>query len=301
MAIQEQANIREARVVKRTRRSGDEKQVTVGSVIRYIAVAIIVFISLAPLYWTFTTSIKNGLEVTASPPTLFPHSFDLTSYAIVLLNSPFFLLDLRNSAIVATITTILSLLIGILCAYAIARTNFVGKAVVLAIILSVNMFPFIAMVGPLFVIFTGPIYIYNTYAALIIPDLILTLPLTIWFMTSFFRDLPPDLEEAARMDGASRLQALWYVIVPLTAPGVFAAAILSFIAVWNDFLFGLTMTTDENAQPITVGITRFNSEHLIAYGQLAAGAIIVTIPLVILVLVLQRRIVAGLTAGAVKG
>ncbi len=301
MAIQEQANVREARVVRRTRRANDEKQITVGSVIRYIAVAIIVFISLAPLYWTFTTSIKNGLEVTASPPTLFPRSFDLTSYAIVLLNSPFFLLDLRNSAIVATITTILSLLIGILCAYAIARTNFVGKAVVLAIILSVNMFPFIAMVGPLFVIFTGPIYIYNTYAALIIPDLILTLPLTIWFMTSFFRDLPPDLEEAARMDGASRLQALWYVIVPLTAPGVFAAAILSFIAVWNDFLFGLTMTTDENAQPITVGITRFNSEHLIAYGQLAAGAIIVTIPLVILVLVLQRRIVAGLTAGAVKG
>jgi ABC-type glycerol-3-phosphate transport system permease component len=301
MAIQEQANIREAKVSRRASRASDEKKVTIGSVLRYIAVAIIVFISLAPLYWTFTTSIKSGLEVTASPPTLFPHSFDLSTYATVLLNSPFFLLDLRNSAIVAAITTVLSLLIGILCAYAIARTNFVGKGVVLAIILSVNMFPFIAMVGPLFVIFTGPIYIYNTYAALIIPDLILTLPLTIWFMTSFFRDLPPDLEEAARMDGASRLQALWYVIVPLTAPGVFAAAILSFIAVWNDFLFGLTMTTDENAQPITVGITRFNSEHLIAYGQLAAGAIIVTIPLVILVLVLQRRIVAGLTAGAVKG
>src|SRR5947209_17991968 len=104
--------------------------------------------------------------------------------------------------------------------------------------------------------------IYNTYAALIIPDLVLTLPITVWFMTWFFRDLPPDLEEAARMDGASRLQALWHVIVPLTAPGVFAAAILSFIAVWNDFLFGLTMTTDEAAQPITVGITRFNSEHL---------------------------------------
>jgi ABC-type glycerol-3-phosphate transport system permease component len=301
MAIQEQANIREAKVARRVSRASDEKRVTVGSVLRYIAVAIIVFISLAPLYWTFTTSIKSGLEVTASPPTLFPHSFDLSTYATVLLNSPFFLLDLRNSAIVAAITTVLSLLIGILCAYAIARTNFVGKGAVLAIILSVNMFPFIAMVGPLFVIFTGPIYIYNTYAALIIPDLILTLPLTIWFMTSFFRDLPPDLEEAVRMDGASRLQALWYVIVPLTAPGVFAAAILSFIAVWNDFLFGLTMTTDENAQPITVGITRFNSEHLIAYGQLAAGAIIVTIPLVILVLVLQRRIVAGLTAGAVKG
>lgn len=301
MAIQEQAGVRTTKEVKRPSRTTSERKVTVGAIARYVAVVIIVFISLAPLYWTFTTSIKSGLEVTASPPTLFPHSFDLSTYVQVLLNSPFFLLDLRNSAIVASITTILSLIIGVLCAYAIARTNFVGKAAVLAVILSVNMFPFIAMVGPLFVIFTGPLYIYNTYAALIIPDLILTLPLTIWFMTSFFRDLPPDLEEAARMDGASRLQALWYVIVPLTAPGVFASAILSFIAVWNDFLFGLSMTTDENAQPITVGITRFNSEHLIAYGQLAAASIIVTIPLVILVLVLQRRIVAGLTAGAVKG
>lgn len=301
MAIQEQANVRAVKAVKRSARKTDEGGVTVGSVARYVAVVVIVFISLAPLYWTFTTSIKNGLEVTASPPTLFPHSFDLSNYAQVLLSSPFFLLDLRNSAIIATVTTILSLVVGILCAYAIARTNFIGKAAVLAVILSVNMFPFIAMVGPLFVIFTGPLYIYNTYAALIIPDLVLTLPLTIWFMTSFFRDLPPDLEEAARMDGASRLQALWHVIVPLTAPGVFAAAILSFIAVWNDFLFGLTMTTDESAQPITVGITRFNSEHQIAYGQLAAASIIVTIPLVILVLVLQRRIVSGLTAGAVKG
>jgi len=179
--------------------------------------------------------------------------------------------------------------------------KFAGKFAVLAIILSVNMFPFIALVGPLYVLFTGPIYIYNTYTALIIPDLLLALPLTIWFLNSFFHDLPPDLEEAARVDGASRLRALWEVIVPLTAPGVFAAAILSFIAVWNDFLFGLNLTSDESAQPVTVGITRFNSEHVIAYGQLAAASIIVTIPLVVLVLFLQRRIVSGLTAGAVKG
>lgn len=300
MAIQQQATTT-TREQKRTYTPDSERKWTWGNIARYIAVAVIVFISLAPLYWTFITSIKNGLEATASPPTLIPHSFDLSNYISVLGNSSFFLLDLRNSAIVASITTILSLLIGILCAYAIARMSFVGKSGVLATILSVNMFPFIAMVGPLFVLFTGPLYIYNTYAALIIPDLVLTLPLTIWFLTSFFRELPADLEEAARVDGASRLRALWYVIVPLTAPGVFAAAILSFIAVWNDFLFGLTMTTDENAQPVTVGITRFNSEHLIAYGQLAAAAIVVTIPLVILVLVLQRRIVAGLTAGAVKG
>src|SRR5919197_483793 len=127
MAIQEQTNVRAAREVKRSTRTTSEGKVTAGSVARYIAVVLIVFVSLAPLYWTFTTSIKDGLEVTASPPTLFPHSFDLSTYAQVLLNSPFFLLDLRNSAIVATITTILSLVIGVLCAYAIARTNFLGK------------------------------------------------------------------------------------------------------------------------------------------------------------------------------
>ncbi len=302
MAVQEQLTTSRAKEASRARQLQAARREQWVQIARYIAVAIIVFVALAPLYWTFTTSIKNGIEVTASPPTLLPHSFVLDNYVKVLLESPFFIQDLRNSAIISIITTVLSLFFGILCAYAIARMKFIGKPAVLAVVLSVNMFPFIAMVGPLFVFFTNPgFYIYNTYAALIIPDLVLTLPLTIWFMTSFFRELPPDLEEAARVDGASRLGALWHVVVPLTAPGVFSTAILSFIAVWNDFLFGLTLTSDETAQPVTVGITRFNGEHVIAYGQLAAAAIIVTIPLVILVLIFQRRIVSGLTAGAVKG
>jgi multiple sugar transport system permease protein len=302
MAVQEHLATTRAKEASRARQLQAARREQWGQIARYIAVAVIVLIALAPLYWTFATSIKNGIEVTASPPTLLPHSFVLDNYVKVLLSSPFFIEDLRNSAIIAIVTTALSLFFGILCAYAIARMKFIGKPAVLAIVLSVNMFPFIAMVGPLFVFFTNPgFYIYNTYAALIIPDLVLTLPLTIWFMTSFFRELPPDLEEAARVDGASRLGALWHVVVPLTAPGVFSTAILSFIAVWNDFLFGLTLTSDESAQPVTVGITRFNGEHVIAYGQLAAAAIIVTIPLVILVLIFQRRIVSGLTAGAVKG
>ncbi|GCF10316.1 carbohydrate ABC transporter permease [Dictyobacter arantiisoli] len=267
---------------------------------RYVAVFCIVAVALLPLYWTWITSIKNGIEINAAPPTLLPHVWVLDNY-ILVFQSSFFLPTLRNSTIIAVLTTLLSLLFGTLCAYALARMKFVGQSTILSLILSVNMFPFIAMIGPLFVFFTGPIYLYNTYLALIIPDLILTLPLTIWFLTSFFKDLPPDLEESARVDGASRLYVLWKIILPLTAPGVFAAAILSFIAVWNDFLFGLNLTSDERAQPVTVGITRFNSEHVIAYGQLAAAAIIVTIPLVILVLLFQRRIVSGLTAGAVKG
>jgi multiple sugar transport system permease protein len=284
----------------RARTAEPEKGIQWGKVGRYTAVVFVVFVALAPLYWTFATSVKSGVELNVSPPTLVPHSFSLENYASDLSSSTF-TRDLLNSTIIAIITTILALIVGILCAYAVARMKFRGVAIVLGITLSVQMIPLIAMVGPLFVFFTGPLPIYNTYAALIIPDLVITLPITIWFMTSFFRDLPPDLEEAARVDGASRLRALWEIIVPLTAPGVFAAAILSFIAVWNDFLFGLTLTTDEKAQPVTVGVTRFAGEHTIPWGEIAAAAVIVTIPLVIVVLFLQKRIVAGLTAGAVKG
>jgi len=278
----------------------EKKRIEWGQVGRYIAVAVVLFIALAPLYWTVATSVKSGIELNVSPPTLFPHSFSLENF-ITDLSLSTFTRDLLNSTIIAVVTTFLALILGILCAYAIARMKFVGKSVVLAITLSVQMIPLIAMVGPLYSTFTSTIPVYNTYAALIIPDLVLTLPITVWFMTSFFRDLPPDLEESARVDGASRLRALWEVIVPLTAPGVFAAAILSFIGVWNDFLFGLTLTTDENAQPITVGVSRFAGEHTIPWGEIAAAAVIVTIPLTIVVLILQKRIVSGLTAGAVKG
>jgi len=271
-----------------------------GKIGRYTAVVLVVFVALAPLYWSIATSVKSGIELNASPPTLFPHSFSWENYASDLALSTF-TRDLLNTTIIATITTFLALIIGILCAYAVARMKFHGKAVVLGITLSVTMIPLIAMVAPLYVFFTGPFPVYNTYVALIIPDLVISLPVTVWFMTSFFRDLPPDLEEAALVDGATPLRALWEVIVPLTAPGVFAAAILTFIGVYNDFIFGLTSTTDENAQPITVGVSRFAGEHTIPWGEIAAAAVIVTIPLAIVVLFLQRRIVSGLTAGAVKG
>ena len=297
MAVKEEVS---ANVRVNARTSDSRRKFPWGSVGRYTAVVLVVFIALAPLYWSIATSVKSGLELNATPPTLFPHSFSLENFISDLTLSTF-THDLLNSTIIATVTTILALIIGVLAAYAIARTKFYGKAFVLGLTLSVTLIPLIAMVGPLFVIFTGPIPVYNTYIALIIPDLVISLPITIWFMTSFFRDLPPDLEEAARVDGASRLRTLWSIIVPLTAPGVFAAAILTFITVYNDFIFGLTLTADESAQPITVGVSRFAGEHTIPWGEIAAAAVIVTIPLAILVLILQRRIVSGLTAGAVKG
>lgn len=268
---------------------------------RYVAVVVVLFIALAPFYWTAITSIKIDAEINTSPPTLVPHSFTTNNYSQAFAsNQPAFAKDLLNGTIVAILTTILALIAGSIAAYAIARTKFRGKGAVLAIVLSVQMFPLIALVGPLYVFFTD-IGAYNTYVALIIPYLVISLPITIYFLTSFFRDLPPDLEEAALVDGTTRLGALWRIVLPLTAPGVFTTAILSFINVWNDFLFGLTMTADSNAQTVTVAIPLFNGEHQIAFGEVSAAAIIVTIPLVIMVLFLQRRIVSGLTAGAVKG
>jgi len=279
-----------------------KRKTNYGAIGRYIAVAVVLFIALAPFYWTAITSIKVDAEINASPPTLFPQSFTTNNYSQAFLSvQPAFAKDLLNSTLVAIFTTILALIFGSICAYAIARTKFVGKAGVLAIVLSVQMFPLIALVGPLYVFFTGTINVYNTYVALIIPYLVIALPVTVYFLTSFFRDLPPDLEEAALVDGTTRMGALWRIVLPLTAPGVFTTAILSFITVWNDFLFGLTMTADSNAQTVTVAIPLFNGEHSIAFGEVSAAAIIVTIPLVVMVLFLQRRIVSGLTAGAVKG
>ncbi len=299
MAVREQT-VPSARA--RAAETTPRRRVKWGVIGRYIAVIVVLVIALGPFYWTAITSIKVDAEINTSPPTLIPHSFTTQSYVNAFLSvQPAFAKDLLNSTIVAILTTILALIFGSICAYAIARTKFVGKGGVLAIVLSVQMFPLIALVGPLYVFFTGPFNVYNTYVALIIPYLVIALPVTVYFLTSFFRDLPPDLEEAALVDGTTRLGALWRIVLPLTAPGVFTTAILSFITVWNDFLFGLTMTADSNAQTVTVAIPLFNGEHQIQFGEVSAAAIIVTIPLVIMVLFLQRRIVSGLTAGAVKG
>ncbi len=297
MAVQEQV----APVARAEAGSQERRPFEWGTVGRYVAVAVVLIFALFPFYWTLITSIKQDVEINTSPPTLIPHTFTFNNYVNAFLSvQPAFAKDLLNSTIVAIVTTILALLFGSICAYAIARTKFLGKSAVLAIILSVQMFPLIALVGPLYVFFTD-IGAYNTYVALIIPYLVIALPVTVYFLTSFFRDLPPDLEEAALVDGTTRLGALWRIVLPLTAPGVFTTAILSFITVWNDFLFGLTMTADSTAQTVTVAIPLFNGQHQIAFGEVSAAAIIVTIPLVIAVLFLQRRIVSGLTAGAVKG
>ena len=192
------------------------------------------------------------------------------------------------------------LFFGSICAYAIARLRFRFKSSVMTLILAISFFPAVAIIAPLFIQFTA-LGLINTYWSVIITDTVFALPLTIWILVAFFKELPKDLEEAAKVDGATTIQAFRKVIVPLAAPGVFTTAILTFIFAWNEFLFANTFLLDTSTQPVTVVIPNFATVYTVDYGAQAAAAVVVTVPLVILVLIFQRRIVSGLTAGAVKG
>lgn len=277
-----------------------------GSIARTTAVAAVVIAivtwCLGPFYWTVVTSLKAANAIYYSPTTYLPEPVDLTSW-VKVITLPRFQGALVNSAMVASSVTVVSLFLGSICAYAIARLNFPGKNLVLAVVLAVSMFPGIAIISPLYLQFRDWDLI-NNKLALILPGVTFTLPVCIWTLTAFFRDLPRELEEAAYVDGASRMQTFAQVIAPLAAPGVFTTAILLFIASWNEFLFARTFMSKVEQVTAPVAIAQFEGADIAAvtpWGEISAAAIATTIPLVILVLVFQRRIVAGLTSGAVKG
>ncbi len=268
-------------------------------VLFYVFLILFVLVSVAPLLWVFKMSIITKSELFASPPTILPNEPTGSSYATIFGDSSF-QRALINSTIIAGVTTVICLFFGSICAYAIARLRFRFKGSVMTVILAISFFPAVAIIAPLFIQFSA-VGIINTYWAMIIPDVVFALPLTIWILVAFFRELPRDLEEAAKVDGATTIQAFRKVIVPLAAPGVFTTAILTFIFAWNEFLFANTFLFDQSTQPVTVVIPNFATTYTIDYGAQAAAAVVVTVPLVILVLFFQRRIVSGLTAGAVKG
>jgi multiple sugar transport system permease protein len=197
---------------------------------------------------------------------------------------------------------VLSLIIGSFAAYALARLKVRGKFWILAVILSVSTFPGISIAAPLFKLWTNW-GLYNTLIGLIIPYLTFALPLTIYILTSFFREIPKDLEEAALVDGATRFQAFYKVVIPLAAPGMATAAILTFIAAWNEFLFAITLTSSTNARTVPAAIAFFtgSTQFEVPLGTISAASVVISIPLILMVLFFQKRIVAGLTAGAVKG
>ncbi|MFJ4210790.1 carbohydrate ABC transporter permease [Paenarthrobacter sp. NPDC089675] len=271
-----------------------------GSFRTYISAIIILIWCLAPFYWMIVTAFRDvGYTFDTTP--FFTHvTWD--NFATVFDESlgNHFGRNLANSLIVGAVTTIVALLVGVFAAYALARLNFRFKFIVLGFILGASMFPGVALVTPLFQLFTN-IGWMGTYQALIIPNISFVLPLTVYTLTSFFREMPWELEEAARIDGCTQGQAFRKVILPLAAPATFTTAILAFISAWNEFLIASQLSNDQT-KTVTVAIASFAGAqpHQEPYTAVMAAGTIVTIPLVILVLVFQRKIVAGLTAGAVK-
>ena len=268
----------------------------------YLAITLVVFYCVAPFVWTFITSLKEPSTVYRSPTDYLPNPLDLGNWETVLTLSRF-TRALLNSAIISSSATAISLLVGSVCAYALARLRFPAKNLVLTVVLAVAMFPGIAIISPLYLQFSDWGLI-NNKLALILPNVTFTLPICIWTLNAFFRDLPLEIEEAARVDGCTRMQVFAQIVAPLAAPGVFTTAILLFIASWNEFLFARTFMSVQNQYTAPVAIAQFEGADISVatpWGQISAAAVVSTLPLVILVLVFQRRIIAGLTAGAIKG
>ncbi|HEY3943848.1 MAG TPA: carbohydrate ABC transporter permease [Solirubrobacteraceae bacterium] len=265
-------------------------------------VTVILLSVVLPLLLVLKISLEPPSALNTFPhwSTLLPHSLTFSHYTTIFKDSQF-LGSLKSSLIIAGATTIVTLLIGGPAAYALSRLRFRFRTTIMAGILAISFFPMVAIIAPMFIQFKE-LGLLNSYFAVIITDTVFVLPLAIWILAAFFRQLPPDLERAAKVDGASTLQAFWHVIVPLSAPGVVSAAILTFISTWNEYLFANTFLFDASKWPVTVLIPNFEQSRLVPdYGAQAAAALVVTIPILLLVLFFQRRIVSGLTAGAVVG
>lgn len=262
---------------------------------------VIVLYSFFPLLWMISLAFKPPSDIVSRNPQFLPTTFTMDNFAQIF-SQPLFTRALINSIGIAIFATTISVIIAMFAAYAIARLEFRGKRVLLSLALGIAMFPQAALVGPLFEMWRG-LGIYDTWIGLIIPYLTFALPLSIWTMSAFFRQIPWEMEYAAQVDGATRWQAFRQVIVPLAAPGVFTTAILTFFFCWNDFLFAISLTSTDNARTVPAALAFFQGasyfESPVPY--IMAASVIVTIPVVILVLTFQRRIVAGLTSGAVKG
>jgi multiple sugar transport system permease protein len=278
----------------------------IGVVLSYVGMAAIVLYCIIPFYWMVVSSLRLPTEGQSTE--LIPSPMSIANYQGVFSAQNNFGRSLVNSLIVAGTTTILTLLFGIVGAYALARLRFRGKGAVLWIIMACSMFPLVVLLPPLLKMFssTEPFtwfpYWINTYQSVIIPGLSFGLPLAVWNLTAFFKQLPVELEQAAMVDGCTPGVAFRKVILPLAAPGVFTTAIIVFIGAWNEFLLALTFLQDANMQTATVAISKFTGTTGFdtPYGTIMAAGVVVTVPLLIAVLIFQRRIVAGLTAGGVK-
>ena len=264
-----------------------------------ILLAVILIFTVFPFYYAILTSFESGSELFTVE--YWFSSFDLANYKSVLSQESF-VQSIWNSVFVSFSTVVIAMAFGLTAAYALGRVQFRGRGAVLMIVLSVSMFPQVAVLSGLFEVIRA-MNLYNDPLALIFSYTIFTLPFTVWILTTFMRQLPKELEEAAIVDGASPLTTLFRVFIPLMWPAMATTGLLAFIAAWNEFLFALTftLTNNERTVPVAIALITGGSQHELPWGNLMAASVIVTVPLVVLVLIFQRRIVSGLTAGAVKG
>ena len=263
-----------------------------------IFTAVFLLALLLPVYWAVISSFTPENRLFAAP-SLIPRDLVLQHYRALFATRDFWT-PIRNSLVVAALTTLMSVVLGSMCAYAIARLRFRGKVPLLALVLAVSMFPQISIVGPLYLLLRE-LRLLNSYPGLVLPYLSFAMPLTIWMLVGFFRQLPADLEEAALMDGAGRIRTLRTIVLPLSWPGLVTSGILTFLYCWNEFLFALSFTLGPERYTVPVAIALFRGQYQVPWGEVLAAAGVATIPVAAIVLVAQRGIVAGLTAGAVKG
>lgn len=267
--------------------------------LRWLAALIVIFNGAAPALWILLTSLKGEAELTQLPITYLPHAPTMDNFVAAFRDQPL-LTFLLNSAAVAGLSTISSLFVSTLAAYAIARLNLRYRKFILTGIIAVSMFPLVTLMVPLFEIMRG-LHLLNSYWALVLPYTVLNLPVCTLMLVSFFQDIPRDLENAAMLDGCTRLGALWGIVIPLSAPGVFTAGILAFVNAWDEFLLALSMNSAVAWRTLPVGIQMYQGEFSFPWPIISAALVVALVPVMILVMVFQEKVVSGLTAGGLKG
>ncbi|MDP9729036.1 MULTISPECIES: carbohydrate ABC transporter permease [Alicyclobacillus] len=272
-----------------------KRQVIVG----YVVLILFLVAILLPFYWMLVTSVKPDLEISAYPPTLFPHHWTFIHYATAFQQDNFGIY-IRNSVIVAICSTFIVLALASMAGFAVARLPIPGKKTVLIALLIISVFPEIAVIAPLYVLLRDVNWL-NSYQALIIPYSAFNMPFAVWILRNYFLEVPGALFEAAKMDGASVFQTFYRIFLPLTRPGLFAAAVFTFVASWTEFFMALVFNSSDTMRTIPVGIALFSGQYSEPYGTIFAGSVVSILPIVILVIIFRKWIVSGLTAGAVKG
>ena len=287
----------EAQIIDRGGRYRVKKRV--GQVSFWILMAFIVLYSVFPFYWAVVSSLKEGSALFTVE--FWPEKLTFENYISVFAEQPFGF-NILNSVIVSLSAVIVCLFLSVTAAYALGRVQFKGRGLLLLVILSVSMFPQVAVLSGMFELISW-LGLYNSRTGLVLSYMLFTLPFTVWILTTFMRELPKELEEAAIVDGASPWVIISKVFLPLLGPVFATTGLLAFIAAWNEFLFALTftLTNEMRTVPVAISLMSGNSQHELPWGSLMAASVIVTVPLIVLVLIFQKRIVSGLTAGAVKG